>query len=367
MQTSRCARKQRQRVRARTVVVCTCLCFVAYQASFFLLTTPFPQLGDPEFGGKLYHLRAHLRAAPDTHPLIIAFGSSHVGLGLRPEDLRKAAPVGSSEPLVFNFALNNSGPLTSLVCLRRLLREGIRPDWALVEPCPLMLWLEGCNARAQCVLDLPKVQRSDLALLSRYYSDAPKFRAAWRAVQVLPWFSHRQSLLNYCLPRWFPEDKRVDSYWRHTDDWGWQWNETLLEPRFVRSADARRTVYETFTWYYGMYSLSEASRLALHEFVLTCQRENIKVALLRMPEAKEFQLWYPPAVRAALDGCFREVSERGAPVIDARDWLPDTAFADGHHLTPEGAREFTKQFQTRVLAPLVAGEPLPAFVSPPGP
>jgi hypothetical protein len=42
-------------------------------------------------------------------------------------------------------------------------------------------------------------------------------------------------------------------------------------------------------------------------------------------------------------------AETGAPLADARDWLPDDAFYDQHHLTPEGAVAFGARFKRDVL------------------
>ena len=46
--------------------------------------------------------------------------------------------------------------------------------------------------------------------------------------------------------------------------------------------------------------------------------------------------------------------EYGVSVVDARAWVPDDGFMDGHHLLPEGATTFTKRLGTEVLQPMLA-------------
>src|SRR5262249_39956547 len=48
-------------------------------------------------------------------------------------------------------------------------------------------------------------------------------------------------------------------------------------------------------------------------------------------------------------------AEYGVPLIDTRDWMNDTDFADGFHLWPEAAAVFTERFAPEVLP---AGAPL---------
>ncbi len=47
--------------------------------------------------------------------------------------------------------------------------------------------------------------------------------------------------------------------------------------------------------------------------------------------------------------------------LDARNWVPDPYFADGHHLTPEGADMFTRRLDQEVLQYLGSGQSPPIF------
>jgi hypothetical protein len=39
--------------------------------------------------------------------------------------------------------------------------------------------------------------------------------------------------------------------------------------------------------------------------------------------------------------------------LNAREWLPDTAFVDSHHLLQAGAEQFTTRFGRECVLPLV--------------
>jgi hypothetical protein len=93
----------------------------------------WPELADPEYGIKLACLRARLAERPDCRPLIVALGSSRVPMGLRPEHLVVNRSSDSRGPLVFNFGIYQSGPTAQLLCLRRLLADGVRPDVMAME------------------------------------------------------------------------------------------------------------------------------------------------------------------------------------------------------------------------------------------
>src|SRR5207249_10481228 len=91
---------------------------------------------------------------------------------------------------------------------------------------------------------------------------------------------------------------------------------------------------------------------ALRDLIRLCRADGIRVALYLLPEGPTFRGWYPPAARRAageyLGGLSREY---GVPVFDASDWLPEDAFADGHHLLRHGAKAFSGRFGKECLGP----------------
>jgi hypothetical protein len=73
-----------------------------------------------------------------------------------------------------------------------------------------------------------------------------------------------------------------------------------------------------------------------------CAEHDIRAAVVLMPESSAFRGWYGPAGYAAATAFARKLSDEfGVPVYDAREWVPDDGFADGHHMIPAGAETFT--------------------------
>jgi hypothetical protein len=96
---------------------------------------------------------------------------------------------------------------------------------------------------------------------------------------------------------------------------------------------------------------------AMRELLELCRGQGIAVALLLTPEGSAFQSWYSPEARRCVDDyCDALSREYGVPLIDGRDWLDDTAFADSHHVTLGGAAAFTLRLGREVLQPLIDGK-----------
>src|SRR5258708_25527121 len=93
---------------------------------------------------------------------------------------------------------------------------------------------------------------------------------------------------------------------------------------------------------------------ATRELLDMCRRGGIPVTLLLAPEDSQFRSWYSQETQQRLETYLSRLSlDYGVPVIDARDWVPDAAFKDPHHLRMEGARIFTERLCHEVLRPMV--------------
>jgi hypothetical protein len=337
---------------------------VLLQVSFYCpLSQWWPQLYDPEFGGKLARLRHHIEKASTPQRLVLVLGSSHTGMGVRPGILSSEPSPATSRMLLFNCSINGGTPLVSLLNLRRLLNDGIKPDWVLVETCPVQLWWDGPRAKANNAVPLVLVQGQDLPMLERYYGNPHQLRVNWRKIQWFPWYFHRDYLLSYFWPDWRPRPSALQNSWENVDEWGWQWVAGYTESYQTRGEDLE-SIRRLFTSFYQQFEISDVDNRALREILETCRERKINVAFLRMPEAVFFQSWYPARMVEQVDDYLHQLNrEYHVPMIDARDWVADGYFADGHHLTPRGAEIFTKRLDQEVLQYLSDGQSPPVFDS----
>lgn len=317
-----------------------------------ILYSWWPALRDPEYGQRLDALRQQITAKPG-RPLVLILGSSRTAMGFRPEVL--ATQAVSQDPVVFNFSLLGAGPIMELLCLNRLLADGIRPDWVFVECWPLFWHQEGEYAEEKR-LDVNRLSWNDAALLRPFYARPYLLdRGCWFS-HLAPGFSHRFTLLSRWAPRWLDWTNRRDDGWRHLDEWGW-----LERKRLTGSADERHQAIERARAYFqpicDNFRFAEVSNRALRRLLRRCRDEHINVALLFMPEGKDFQNWYPPAMRAQVEAYLGQIlREYGVSILDARDWMAEPDFMDGFHLLPEGAAAFTAKFGRDVLVPVLDGK-----------
>ncbi len=89
-----------------------------------------------------------------------------------------------------------------------------------------------------------------------------------------------------------------------------------------------------------------------------CRREGLRAAVVVLPEGDAFRALYPPEALRKIDDYLDRLAA-DVPVIDARGWVGDDGFADGHHLLPSGASVFTARLAREALSPLLRGEIAP--------
>lgn len=311
-----------------------------------------PRLKDPEYGIKLARLRRALAAAPATRPLVLLLGNSRVGTGVRPHCLKGDGPELNA--VVYNFGVCASGPVLQLMCLKRLLADGIRPDWLLLE-----VWqpqLVDIKRWTGDVIETTRLQARDLRVVARYHSRPSDLYLGWTEAELAPWWSHRMVLFNQFAPRWLDAGHRIDTNWRDLDSLGW-----LHIPRFQLGPEspgwldwtkAVIVAHSRGFSFQGRPICAEADS-AIREMLTLCQRHSIASALILMPD--RFLPEYTPEARK----CFNDYVNRlnadfQARVFDMRNWVADTSFHDGVHQTPQSAAVFSARMGREVIRPLLA-------------
>jgi hypothetical protein len=98
---------------------------------------------------------------------------------------------------------------------------------------------------------------------------------------------------------------------------------------------------------------------ALRESLKLCRERGVKSAVVLMPEGTTFAALYTDDARRRVAAFVAELERDFGPiVIDARGWLDDAAFIDGHHALPSGASTYTATLAERI-APLLEAADAP--------
>ena len=324
--------------RARRAVVWGLGLFVAVNLGTGLVAEHYPRLRDPLFGDKLARLRP--RAAGD-RPLVLVLGSSRTGLAFHGRRLEE-----QSEFAAFNFGVPASGPVTHRVYLRRLLASGVKPALLVVEVLPAMLHHDGAPPRESHWLFADRLTSSERATVIGHGFPARAVHKRWRESVLVPAYALRFQVLSRVSPSWLPWPLRFD-WSRGADECGWG----KLVDQAPAEADRAKRFAQTRAEYADTlagFAPGGPAADALRELVADCRAAGVPVRLVLLPESGEFRSLYGPGandrLREVLAGC-------GGPVTDARDWLPDEAFNDGHHMLVRGAERFTDRLLREVVEP----------------
>jgi hypothetical protein len=315
------------------------------------LQSPTFVLADPEYQLKLAYLKARLSKQPPGTPLVIMLGSSRVGVGICPDAVASVSSEAGPRPLLFNFALCRSNPVMELVCLRRLLADGMRPDCVLIELYPLFFNQAGLGDHDHIKeLDRRRFQTRDWPLLARYHPQFQDIRDGWHADRFEPAHSHRDLILEQWLPRWQPRLHGLE--WQCVDEWGWldhpRWRGI---PRVIRQQHIEAT-RAGFAHQVARFAPQQASHRALLEICELCRRRGIKAGFVLLPDILDpiYSAEYVEQSGAYIERLSKAVS---VPVIDLSQQCSEDDFRDCHHMEPAAARRFTAWFEREVLGPFL--------------
>jgi hypothetical protein len=327
-----------------------------------------PELCDPDHNARLALLKARVAEAPG-RPLVVVLGSSRAANGVSPADMGACGPPDGPEPVVFNFATLGAGPVRQWLTLRRLLAEGCRPDWVLIEVCPLF-WPQVGMFNEETGVLLTDVYWSDLpAIASVYPGKRWETFAKLCTETAAPGFHFRSHVLNYCAPFLLQRVRLGELVWGHAgwqglDEHGWlpgppRPPDAEFAAAVVRQRQLAKPIFDGFC-------VHPASDQSLRRLLQECRAHGLPAALYFMPEHSVLRGWYSPSVsRQVGEYLARLRQEYGVVLFDARAWMADDAFVDFCHMHPGGARAFSVRFGREVVQPLLRGQvPAPHGPSP---
>jgi hypothetical protein len=335
---------------ARNAFGCFLAAFVTCQVLlFWVIEEGWPQLRDPAYAVRIAALKQRLRTAKKTGQpeLVVMLGSSRTLNALRASPLEASLSDQAGRPvLVQNLGVPAAGPMTGLLYFGRMLAEGIRPDLVLIEVMPL--FLDRKAGSSEVWIEADRLGWHDFALMEQYALPSRALWDQWRDGCFLPGFKHRSTILNEAMVSLWPRYRA--QHWSHRcDATGW-----MAQPREDFPPDAVQQVQERARTEYESklcnFELGGHSCEALRRLLTECEREQIPTALVLMPEATMFQRWYPQEAWQAIESFVAEVSrQHHRPVINARNWIADEDFLDGHHLLNRGATAFTQRLADAFL------------------
>jgi hypothetical protein len=345
-------RRSRGRV-ARAALAGSLLLFAGLQFSLTLVMEDWlPALRDPEYGCKAVRLRTLLTEEPG-RPLVVVLGSSRSLLGIRPDLLTADWTGPGREPTAFNYAFTGCGPIMELVCLHRLLRGGVRPDGLLLEIHPALLHQEDGYEEERWIPP-ERLGWNDLRVRWRYSAQPWVQGSRWLESRLVPASSKRFCIMSHLAPDWLPWGESRQDGWLSMDRWGWLPNRKKGVTAEEYTQGAQRALKEYCASFLA-YRITDRCDRAVRELLDICRRERIRVALVTLPEGTMFQAAFPPHAHAVIRDCLLGWSaEYDVPWIDARSWLPDPCFSDGHHLLPVGARLLSQRLRYEAMPQVLA-------------
>ncbi|MFO0802779.1 MAG: hypothetical protein U0791_06600 [Gemmataceae bacterium] len=306
---------------------------------------------DPGYSDKAIRL-ARQEAANPAGPRIVMLGTSRTAAAFHAGKLREQLGEG----VVFNFGIPASGPVTHITYLKRLLAEGHKPDLLILEVLPPSL------------ADLPdgplesrfffgdRLRHSELDSVIRYDFPEEAVRSKWRQSVFEPWYALRFPILGRLMPSALSWHLRFD--WSRSCDafgWGAPFAESVTPEEFDAGLTRAKGEYEAIL---ATLRPTGGAARALNDLAALCRERGIPLRLVTMPESIGFRAMYSPEVMNRIRDFLHAVCrDHGCKLVDAREWLPESGFTDGHHVLKSGAAIFTARLDEAIVQPFLRRRP----------
>jgi hypothetical protein len=251
---------------------------------------------------------------------------------------------------VFNWGVPASGPVAHLLHLRRLLANGHRPTLLLVEIHPPTFAALPDGPLEGRFADGTLFSWDELDWLAGYKFPVERLRQQRHGVVFAPWYQLRFQIMGRLAAYALPFHLRQD-WGRTTDPNGW--SPIIVEEvdDEQRAAGLKRAGLE-YKEILTRMKLGDGPVRALRDLLALSREHGIPVVIVRMPEGSGFRALYPRPVAQQLDQFVDGLAAKyECRVADCREWMPDNAFADGHHLLRVGAGIFAERLTREVIEP----------------
>lgn len=340
---------KKSRMRRRKIVGWSFAFMAAIYAYWIVATVVvIPDFWDPQYANKAVLLRDFIKRHPGK-PVCVMLGSSKIDYGVRPavvEDWMNRPDA----PAIFNFGLSGCDLFREWICLRRIVEDGMKPQYMGIEIPAILLHKKQSLYISSDDLVI-RARRSEFAQYDHYSEDpkttGPQLRNAWLQSRFNPAYQYgiRSHSLNQPLWRIVPGLRRLlDTH--PYDEWGWlQGIPADADPVRFREALEKNSLYHKSEL--SDPTITKESIQALDDILAFCKEQHITPFFIMMPEPPEFQALYSPETMQAINTFAADFSRtRGVKIIDARTWVGSDKFLDSLHLLAPGAEQFTKRFVT---------------------
>jgi hypothetical protein len=336
----------RARRSSRAVLIWGLVAFLLVQAAVAASADLLaPEVYDPEYAARLGRLQSRRNEHPN-HPLLVLLGSSRTGQLFRPEQMPPLTESAGRTVLPFNFSRNGGGPVYSRLAYERLCRQNLKPDWVVIELMPALL-----TARYERFF-YTSITAGELRDLARYITGR-RAVGCYAKLHILPGYRNRTGLLRAIAPAW-ALPLGADDPELTIDALGGEGKRIRpsMPDEERRAEDAR--VSAGYAAILADFRIDTGADRALRDLLRACRAGGTEPIVIRTPESTTFRSAYRPEALTAIDAYAAELGrEFEVKVVDARCWLDDHEFEDGHHPLLAGQRRFTERLYREVLVPLV--------------
>jgi hypothetical protein len=280
----------------------------------------------------------HRLAQRSTQPDTIVLGTSRLEGGIVESE---AAAFGWTG--LFNAAVPAGDPIAQEAVLEQLIASGVRPRRLIVEISPDVFtrtnFCAGWNGlRLHRWADLP-VHIDQIA--------ATNMLGRVVTARLVPAYQYRDLIWQeftappgpmQAVPLALAEAEPP------------QWTEPNLPPVNLEQTPEQAAAvveggrYAAKAWL-RHYQVQRVNVAALHRLVERARQMGAEVWLVTPPLSSPHRANYTPDIESTYEHI---ITQTNCLHLDCRDWMPDTAFTDSHHLSPKGGQLFTRRFVREV-------------------
>jgi hypothetical protein len=231
---------------------------------------------------------------------------------------------------------------------RRLLERGLKPRWLLVELSPFILVKEGKRTYTTSLV-APEFswfqgihEPEDLAV-------------EYARARIFPWVRLQMPIIRRFAPQLatWPANAVLDGDYDRLG--GIKFEPHHIEVHGEAVAERLRDKAAASGAQITTFVVGKRSDRALRVLLELCRENGTRVALLFPPESPAFCAMYSEmAYQQAGHYGSQLAAQYGLPLIDARGWLEEGDFFDGHHATYSGQAKFTDRLGLEFLTRWVA-------------